>query len=328
MCKPEIESKCTNPEFVIFFRFSAEIKLRFPVIKALAIEDKSEIQRLVKSADLAPYSDFFFVNMWIWDTSNTVSLSELNGNLVIVFSDYVSKKPFISFIGKNKIKETAQVLLDFSKKQYGVDFLKLIPEEIAHALSKQGFNIKADDDSQDYIYAIDHLVDMDKWGNTKSKNIRKFAERHPDYSVRQVSLQDDKVIDELKNLFKTWSNNKHVSDHSDLNEYKALEKLLALKDPNVGAVLFYVGTILAGFTVYELVPEKHYAISRFAKGDTGYDSAIYDVLNWEEAKALKVLGVMFYNWEQDLGIEGLRYSKEKYQPALVLKKFIVNNLNV
>ena len=42
-----------------------------------------------------------------------------------------------------------------------------------------------------------------------------------------------------------------------------------------------------------------------------------------KAKILDLRGVKYFNWEQDLGLPGLRKSKEKYHPSFFFKKFIV-----
>ena len=77
-----------------------------------------------------------------------------------------------------------------------------------------------------------------------------------------------------------------------------------------------------GFTVYEILSSE-YAISHFAKADISYHRAINDMLNWEEAKVLDERGIKYFNWEQDLGIPGLRKSKEKYKPTFFLKKLSI-----
>ena len=51
------------------------------------------------------------------------------------------------------------------------------------------------------------------------------------------------------------------------------------------------------------------------------------MLDWEEeARILHDMNIPYYNWEQDLGIPGLRYSKEKYKPIFYLKKFTVSRV--
>jgi len=166
---------------------------------------------------------------------------------------------------------------------------------------------------------------MNQWTkNSKSKRIRQFVRQHPDYKVTISSIGEIQK-DSYQKLFKKWANNKEIENHFELHEYKAFERILQIKDNNNIKVLsLYVNDILMGFTVYEIV-SGDYAIAHFSKADIKYHSSMYDLLIWEEAKALKARKVKYYNFELDLGITGLRYTKEKYKPAFFLKKFILTN---
>ena len=106
------------------------------------------------------------------------------------------------------------------------------------------------------------------------------------------------------------------------NKFKYCINETDFKDDNEISLL--LGETVVGFTMYEIL-SKDYAISHFAKVDKKHHRAISDLLNWEEAKILHAAKIKYFNWEQDLGIPGLRYSKIKYKPAFVFKKFIVND---
>jgi hypothetical protein len=293
----------------------------FPNFKGLELTDKKDVEKFTSEFPL--YSDFNFVNMWIWNMSDKMAISQLNKNLVVVFCDYVSGKHFISFIGKNKIPETALELINFSEKNYKNSSLKLIPEKVASALIKLGFKVIPDRNSHDYIYSISHLASMNVWPqNSVGKRIRQFIKKYPDYVIKQNSIQEISKDEYLK-MFKKWTENKNITNCFDLNEYKAFKKLFEINDKNIKIISLYLKDILIGFTVSEILVDS-YIISHFAKADTAYHSSIYDVLNWEEAKTFKNQGIKYCNWEQDLGIQGLRYSKLKYKPSFLLKKFTVS----
>ena len=185
---------------------------QFPAFKNIEISDEKDITAFVKNASLPPYADFFFVNMWIWNTSGKLMVSQLNGNLVVLFSDYASGIPLLSFIGKSELGKTASQLLQFLDENHLPLQLKLVPKEIADDLAQNGFEVEPDEDSHDYVYLVENLADMDKWHkSTKSKNIRRFIKKNPDYKVVHVSL-DELPGEELKALFWKWSDNKGISN--------------------------------------------------------------------------------------------------------------------
>jgi len=294
----------------------------FPNFKEIELSDKAYIKSL--TSKFKPYSDFNFTAIWSWswDMNQKMMLSQLNKNLVVLFNDYVSRQHFLSFIGDNKVSETALQLIEYSEKNYKIGLLKLIPEEIANVLSKSEFIIDPDRDSYDYIYSIKDLANMDKWsGESQSRAIRKFIREHPNYTIKQYSISEI-VKDEYLEMFKRWSKNKNINNPFELNEFKAFKKFFQNDDDNIKIVSLFVDNILIGFNIYEIISDD-YANCSFSKADTKYHSSIYDMLDWEEAKILNNKKIKYYNWEQDLGISGLRYSKEKYKPLFFLKKFIV-----
>ncbi|MBU0999249.1 DUF2156 domain-containing protein [Patescibacteria group bacterium] len=294
----------------------------FPQFKKLEFSDKKDVEKF--TSKFPPYSDFNFISMWIWDISNNMEISQLNKNLVVVFSDYISGKPFISFIGKNKISETALELINFSKKNYQTSSLKLIPEEMAKILMKLGFSAIPDLNSHDYIYSTSHLANMDAWHqNSSSKRIRQFIKKYPDFFIRQYSSVKKISKNEYLEVFKKWTKNKKIENYFELSEYKAFEKLFQADNENIKVLSLYLKNILIGFSIFEILADN-YAISHFIKADISFHSSVYDILNFEEAKILKNQGIKYYNWEQDLGIQGLRNSKLKYKPSFLLKKYKVS----
>ena len=295
---------------------------KFPDFKKLEQSDRKEFEQ--STSKFLPYSDFNFTSMWIWNINDSMMVSQLNNNAVVIFSDYLSEKPLLSFIGKNKLSETTLELIAFSAKNYQMDSLQLIPEDMADTLVEGGFNVTPDINSYDYIYSVAHLASMNNWPRSNlGKRIRQFTRLNPDYVVKLSSIQEISNNKHLE-IFERWARNKDIEDILEINEYKAFKRLLQVEDKNIKVVSLYLKDALVGFTVYEIL-SNDYAISHFAKADINQHPAIYDVLNWEEAKILNTGGVKYYNWEQDLGIQSLRYSKEKYKPSFFLKKFIVNN---
>lgn len=292
----------------------------FPNFKKLELSDKKDIERFTSS--FPPHSDFNFFSIWSWDIHHKMRISKLNENLVVLFNDYVSGENFLSFMGNKKIIGTTAELISFSRKHYHKDFLKLIPEEIILNYKGSRFTARADRDYYDYIYLTEHLANMKNWTqNTCARKIRKFIRMHPNHTVKVLSAKSISK-NEYKKLFERWSKNKGSQEVFELNEYKAFERFLKINDKNIKFISVYVDKILAGFSAYEIL-SKNYAIAHFSKADAKNYPAVFEFLNWEEAKFFHARGIKYLNWEQDLGISSLRYSKEKYGPCFLFRKFVV-----
>lgn len=290
----------------------------FPKFKKLELSDKADVESF--TSKFPPYSDFNFVSMWSWDIHHKMMLSQLNENLVVLFNDYTSGDHFLSFIGEKKILETTSELISFSEKNYHKNHLRLVPEELFLHFKGANFSVKAERDSFDYVYLVEHLANMKNWPkNTSSRRIRQFLKTQPNYIVKH-SILSEISHEEHREMFHKWAESKKINDHLELNEYKAFKKLTEIPtDKNLRVLSLYQNETLIGFTLYEIT-SGNYAISHFAKADKRHHSAIYDLLNWEEAKHLHSLGIKYFNWEQDLGMHNLRYAKIKYKPAFFLKK--------
>jgi len=293
----------------------------FPKFKKIELSDRIEIEKF--TSKFPPYSDFNFVSMWSWNFHKKTKISKLNDNLVILFNDYLSGDIFLSFVGEKNIIETSSILIDFSKKKYNKNFLKFIPEELISHYKNSKFVVKSDRNSYDYIYLSEHLADMENWTkDNHSRKIKKFIQMHPNYLVKEFTLKNI-LQKEYKKMFEKWSQNKNIQIDFESSEYKAFKRFLGLNDNNIKFISIYINNELIGFSVYEFL-SNNYAIAHFSKADIKNYPGIFDLLNLEEAKFLNAKGIKYLNWEQDLGLPGLRYSKEKYNPYFLMRKYIIS----
>src|SRR3989344_4189442 len=145
----------------------------FPEFKKLELSDKEDVEAFTKK--FPPYSDFNFVSMWSWNIKDEIKISQLNNNFVVCFTDYITGEPFCSFLGDNKVNETAEKLIELSKKEGLEPKLKLVPEEAVNGSLEKKFEAVLDQDTYDYIFSVSHLSKMNNWTkNSSGKNIRNF----------------------------------------------------------------------------------------------------------------------------------------------------------
>ena len=79
------------------------------------------------------------------------------------------------------------------------------------------------------------------------------------------------------------------------------------------------------FSIEELLPNG-YCMGHFWKADIGR-SGIYNFLLHTIAEYLRTQDIEWWNFEQDLGIEGLRRSKMSFSPVNFRKKYKVSLVN-
>lgn len=264
--------------------------------------------------------------MWSWDVKEEMRICEHNGNLVVRFTDYITGKPFYSFLGDNNVEDTVTALLLLSKIE-GIDvILKLIPEHTIEELRKLGcvgLKIEEDRDNFDYIYDVENLVQMSggKFA-THRKHVR-FFEKNNNPIIKDLDINDVTIKSEIINLFGEWRANKsdEFSDEFE-NEFKAFARFLTISEnSNHKAIGIYSQDKLLAVSLVEHVGDI-YHMDHFQKTLTSIKGINPYLMN-TLAKMLHNKNIKFLNCEQDLGLPGLRENKESYIPIRHLKKYVI-----
>lgn len=290
----------------------------YPRFSRLGLSHKEEIQTITSKFE--PYSDFNFTSLFCWNTDESTEVSILNENLVIKLPDYVTRKPVYSILGDHKIDDSLEQLLSLTNE------LKMVPEVVVNNIAAaHTYSIEPDRDHFDYVYPLDKQADL-PGGHYKVKRnkISKFMRHYgSDLTLKKVSLSDNNKKHEIVATFDHWTKERQRNDDEAKHEREALERLLE----NAGRLdliclqVFIDGTSV-GFSINEVV-QQDYAICHFQKSNLAFEHTDVFLSNII-AKELKHFGCRYVNWEQDLGIEGLRELKMSYSPEFFLKKYTVS----
>ena len=304
-------------------KYNLEVKPVFPNFSKLSLSHKRLIENHTNS--YPPFSDFTFASLWTYDTQGTVELSILNNNLVVKFQDYISNEPFYSFIGSVKPIETTQILLDHSTKMKYKPQLKLIPETVILSDPKieRYFQITEDPDNHDYIVSAKDLASLPKKIYEKKRySINRFARKYPHHKTQKLELSDQNIQNQIINLFFKWEENSKKKRRETETELIAIKKMLsAVKKLKIHGTGIFIDEKLVAFTIYEVVQNK-YGMAMFEKADRKF-ADIYARIAHLGAIHLQEMGVEHINFEQDLGIQGLRIAKSLWKPTHFLKKYII-----
>jgi hypothetical protein len=293
----------------------------FPYSKKLTLEDKNEIEYFVKKFPF--YSDYNFTSLFCYNINNKVEVSWLNGNLVVLFQDYITEYVFYSFLGENQVTETALTLLNYAESTQTKAELRLIPDYVIKLLgADESIIVREDENNFDYILSIPALAEYKgKEFSNKRNHTNQFKRKYPNHNVRLLDLNNEAVRNQLLEFCKSLIE-KNLLDISNSHELQALECLLKNKHHfNVYCFGIFVDDKLASFLVCEQL-NSEYIIGHFEKSDIYFDG-ISPFLIQEVSKYLKTKGFRYFNYEQDLGITGLRTVKQRYRPAYYLKKYII-----
>lgn len=291
----------------------------FPVFKNLEFSDKESIERYTHGLPI--YSDFDFASLWSWNVKEDIRVSDLHSNLVLRFIDYITGEYFYTYIGNSKVNETAEALVQLSRLDGYGDVLHLLPAESVEDLDATRFDVRESRDHFDYIFSIERYL---TYSGTKLKSRRNFLnsfkKNYPHYEVISLDLTDETVRTTVTDLYRDWQTQKGFLS---LSESFAYDRFLQVAEhiDHTAIGLMLDGKLIA-FHVSAL-PEGEYANGLFEKADISYPG-VYQALMHEVAKDLLQRGRKYLNYEQDLGIEGLRQSKMAFDPILFFKKYSVS----
>lgn len=295
-----------------------DIDLLLAALRPLSIDDHSEFDRF--TSEYPPYSDFDFPSLWSWNVSGDFQWGLHLGCLFIRFADYETNEPFFSFLGSENSDRMARALLTLSGSMGWPEELHLVPESCAHLISEYDVCVTESENNFDYIYdVIDHI----DYSGARLKSHRGcmngFFRQFANYSAIDIKLNSNSIKSQLLTIWDRWGNNK---GYSISNEACAFERFLSAHEHFNSCITgIEVNGTLAAFDVTVIGPTGC-GNSLFSKADVGF-RGINSVLSHEVAKQLVARDCHVLNFEQDLGIPGLRRSKRSFAPRSFLKKYDV-----
>lgn len=270
-----------------------------------------------------PYSDFNYVNLVSWDIAGMAQISQLHGNVVLSYPDYLDGSGFYTFLGNNRVHDTTHQLLETSRREHGVKRLRLVPAIGAHLLKdcKEFISIE-DHDNHDYVLSLPEVSKADGSSFRQlRREVKAFQHRHhKNIDFGAINITDHATKRAMHKVFHDRESKKPHNDHEP--EEQAFERLFD-RIPAERLISFgvRVNEVLSGFIIAEEVGNS-WGIGHFWKADTQH-KGIYRFLMQQTAVELSLLGMTHFNIEQDLGLPGLKQMKQSFNPILTLKKYSV-----
>jgi hypothetical protein len=171
----------------------------------------------------------------------------------------------------------------------------------------------------DYIYAADDLIGLaGKKYHGKRNHIAKFLSLYPDYEfVPLETFEPEKIRAFLREKFLPETVNEPETFYENT---RLIENIHRVKDFGVLGAVLTVGDRVAGFSIGDFRHETFFV--HVEKADKEIPGA-YPMLSNLFLKAAKQRypGMKYVNREEDMGDEGLKKSKESYNPIKKLVKY-------
>jgi len=258
-----------------------------------------------------PISEFSFANLYLFrDTHNYEVIRE--------------KEIFIkgrSYEGKTYVIPTRDVRRidpDHLRKIIGTaDYMYPIPELWLTAFPEDIYEAAYDEGDSDYLYLTDRIATYAGKKLHKKKNLLNYFIKQ--YQHDALPLTEDRTSDAVAILNDWLCESKQSEDDTD---FAACREALVMMDDLIlcGGICYTEGKP-SGVILGEELNEDTFAL-HFVKALTEYKGIYQYIFN-------SIAGVLpkkytYLNFEQDLGVEALRHSKESYMPVKKLLKYRVS----
>ncbi|HIJ60109.1 MAG TPA: DUF2156 domain-containing protein [Nitrospirae bacterium] len=195
-----------------------------------------------------------------------------------------------------------------------VDFLFPIDESWLGYFDEEIFDFTAKKCDMDYVYTTEKMKTFSGRKLHKKRNLMKqFLET---YKHSEYPLIESRKLDAF-DILDTWQ--RDMSLEGELTDYEPCKEALMLSEElSICGVIYYADDEPAGFILgEELNPETF--VMHFVKAKKKF-KGIYQYMYNSFANLLPVK-YKYLNYEQDLGREALRITKNSYIPDLMIKKY-------
>jgi hypothetical protein len=187
-----------------------------------------------------------------------------------------------------------------------------------HAAFSRSFNAAEDRAVSNYVYHTASLVKLPGRKYARKRNLMAQAEGLYSWSCQTLTpALTSSCFAVLDSILE--EENPQVEGMLK-RELSALEyTLLHLDELSQQGLLISVDGRPVAFSIYEPINPSTAAV-HFERALRSY-KGLYQVINWETAKAVAAEGFAFINREEDLGDAGLRDAKMSYYPAEIVKAY-------
>lgn len=267
-----------------------------------------------------PYknSSYQFTNLYLWRKFNNTMYFASENHLFIkkgiedpyfmapVYRDVLyAREAYEMLFAHMDQYGHEKVIRDVEKSQ--LEDLKKLPFTFTYELHR---------DQQEYIYSVDHLRTYQGKALHKKKNhFNQFIRNH-DYTLKYI----EDSVKECIELAEKWFEESEYSPQL-YHELLGIRDLLENRTSfNLKGISVFIDGVCQGFTILEVIQDE-VILNHIEKAQKTFNG-LYAFL---VKTALEEFGdgILYTNREQDLGIPGLRKSKESYMPLFLEEKYIV-----
>lgn len=298
------------------------------VFRTVRLEDRRQVEQYVRrfGENSCQYS---FPSMYCLSNKYGDQICEQDGWLFVLRSRLCTEvyRTYLFPLGDSDPSAAVKRIMEDAEEHHARIRFETVTERqknILDAFFPGKFLISEDRDKAEYIYNRDRIADLAGYRLCgRRKEVETFWELYGDSTV--ISPIGSEDISDIRKFQKDWVSKRRSTASWEYlcHENEAVDMSLS-HFPELGfeGIVIRIDNEIRGYSFgYRMSSECMDGMHE--KCDTGY-SGIYSVLKQEVARAAE--GIKLLNWEEDLGVAGLRTAKLSYKPDILMAKFLAEEL--
>lgn len=295
----------------------------FPNFRLFLIDDINWYEQYYYDNKLNPYVDIHPANLFVWlDMNNDLGISKIDNCLIISYTNSLDgKEKNMIPISENITDDIIGKIFLYQQKNNLPNAIKEIPSISCQCISTIKWVTENNRNSFEYI--LDNNQQFDLIGD-HFYHTRNFIKRHEtdDIEVKFYEEFNDGIKNEFLHHIETKDLTIHDSSQYDNFELIAIKRNLEYADIfKKKAMIIKINGEVVSLSMIAYLDDKTAAINHLK-----VDYSIKDIFRYtvyQLAKNLLDRGITEMNFEQDLGIEGMRKFKELLKPSRFLEKVTI-----
>lgn len=263
-------------------------------------------------------SEFTFTNLYCWRNAYGFSVSMLDGFIILRSN---AKRAYSFFLPAGSLD--SRPIIEKILKDSKATFIRL-PEKIIDSFKDDiSFSVSFDRDNSDYLYKKTDLTLLKGQKYDGKRNlIKKFKSN---YKYDYVKLNASNA-GECFGFEERWCVVKDCNSVESLDkERSAIKEMInSFTDFNLSGAAIKVNGAICAIAIGEKLNADTFVI-HVLKADYNLPG-LYQVIN-NEFIMNEAGNFEYVNFEQDLGVEGLRNAKLSYHPFEIVKKYTLTPTN-
>lgn len=264
--------------------------------------------------------NYNFANLYMWGFHQAAIFN----NHIVLLAQFNNFKVYLYPIGHGDNKSVLDAVIADAKERgilCRITGMRASDKQTLDELYPGMFQFMDDRNSHDYVYTIDDLADLKgRKYHGKRNHYHRFCDTFPNYTAEPICKEN---LIQARQMIERWYEVK-LQENPD-RDYHMEQTAIARAFDNYhelgmeGLALLDGGRVLA-VTLGSRMAEDTFDV-HFEKAYWAVDGA-YTAINYEFARYIrnKLPQIKYLNREEDMGIEGLRKSKESYKPHHMVEK--------